>query len=94
MNPLVSLRTALRALVKNKLRSLLAMLGIVIAVAAVVATVAIGQGAEAKVANQMASLGTNLLVVQGGSMANHGVATGAGATQNLTRDDATAVERE
>jgi putative ABC transport system permease protein len=94
MNPLVSLRTALRALVKNKLRSMLAMLGIVIAVSAVVATVAIGQGAEAKVANQMASLGTNLLVVQGGSLANHGVATGAGATQNLTRDDATAVERE
>jgi putative ABC transport system permease protein len=94
MNPLMSLRTALRALVKNKLRSLLAMLGIVIAVAAVVATVAIGQGAEAKVANQMASLGTNLLVVQGGSLSNHGVATGAGATQNLSRDDATAVERE
>jgi putative ABC transport system permease protein len=94
MNPLVSLRTALRALVKNKLRSMLAMLGIVIAVAAVVATVAIGQGAEAKVASQMASLGTNLLVVQPGSMGNHGVATGAGATQTLTRDDATAIERE
>src|SRR4051794_28708561 len=94
VNFLASLRTALRALRKNKLRSLLAMLGIVIAVAAVVATVAIGQGAEAKVANQMASLGTNLLVVQGGSIANHGVATGAGATQNLTRDDATAIERE
>ncbi len=94
MNILASLRTALRALRKNKLRSLLAMLGIVIAVAAVVATVSIGQGAQAKVAAQMASLGSNLLMVVPGSIAAHGVATGAGATQNLTRDDATAIERE
>jgi putative ABC transport system permease protein len=89
-----SLRTALRALRKNKLRSLLAMLGIVIAVGAVVATVAIGQGAQAKVAQQMESLGTNLLMVLPGSIAMHGVATGSGATQNLTRDDATAIERD
>src|SRR5436309_6746686 len=94
MNLFASLRTALRALRKNKLRSLLAMLGIVIAVAAVVATVSIGQGAQAKVAAQMESLGTNLLMVLPGSMAMHGVATGSGATQNLTRDDATAIERE
>src|SRR5438309_10964618 len=94
MNVLASLRTALRALRKNKLRSLLAMLGIVIAVGAVVATVAIGQGAQAKVAAQMASLGSNLLMVVPGSIASHGVATGAGATQNLTRDDANAIEKE
>jgi len=75
MNALASLRTALRALTKNKLRSMLAMLGIVIAVSAVVATVAIGQGAQAKVAQQMESLGSNLLMVLPGSMANHGVAT-------------------
>jgi putative ABC transport system permease protein len=94
MNLFASLRTALRALRKNKLRSLLAMLGIVIAVSAVVATVAIGQGAQAKVAQQMESLGTNLLMVLPGSIAMHGVATGAGATQTLNRDDVTAVERE
>ncbi|HZX94539.1 MAG TPA: ABC transporter permease [Myxococcales bacterium] len=94
MNLNASLRTALRALRKNKLRSLLAMLGIVIAVGAVVATVAIGQGAQAKVAQQMESLGTNLLMVLPGSIAMHGVATGSGATQNLTRDDATAIERD
>jgi putative ABC transport system permease protein len=94
MNALASLRTALRALTKNKLRSMLAMLGIVIAVSAVVATVAIGQGAQAKVAQQMESLGSNLLMVLPGSMANHGVATGTGAQQSLTRDDATAIERE
>jgi putative ABC transport system permease protein len=84
----------LRALRKNKLRSLLAMLGIVIAVGAVVATVSIGQGAQAKVATQMESLGTNLLMVLPGSIAMHGVSTGSGATQNLTRDDAAAIERE
>jgi putative ABC transport system permease protein len=94
MNAAASLRTALRALGKNKLRSLLAALGIVIAVAAVMATVSIGQGAQAKVAEQMESLGANLLMVLPGSIAMHGVATGSGATQNLTRDDATAIERE
>ena len=94
MNALASLRTALRALRKNKLRSLLAMLGIVIAVAAVMATVSIGQGAQAKVAQQMESLGSNLLMILPGSIAMHGVATGSGATQNLTRDDAMAIEHE
>src|SRR2546427_6749490 len=94
MNAAASLRTALRALRKNKLRSLLAMLGIVIAVAAVMATVSIGQGAQAKVAQQMESLGSNLLMVLPGSIAMHGVATGSGATQTLTRDDAAAIEKE
>jgi len=94
VNAAASLRTALRALRKYKLRSLLAMLGIVIAVAAVMATVSIGQGAQAKVAEQMESLGANLLMILPGSIASHGVATGTGATQNLTRDDATAIERE
>ena len=94
MNVLAATRTALRALRKNKLRSFLAALGIVIAVAAVVATVAIGQGAQAKVAAQMASLGSNLLMIMPGSISQHGAATGSGATQNLTRDDAQAIEKE
>src|SRR5437879_6785198 len=94
MNVLAATRTALHALRKNKLRSFLAALGIVIAVAAVVATVAIGQGAQAKVAAQMASLGSNMLMIQPGSMMQRGAATGAGATQNLTRDDAQAIEKE
>src|ERR671930_933290 len=94
MNPLSSVRTALVAIRRNKLRSALAALGIIIAVAAVVATVALGQGARAKVAQQMASLGSNLLMVVPGSMMTRGAATGAGATQTLTVDDARAVERE
>jgi putative ABC transport system permease protein len=94
MTLLPALRTALRALRRNKLRSALAMLGIIIAVAAVVATVSLGQGARAKVAQQMASLGANLLMVVPGSMNKGGAATGAGATQTLTVDDARAIERE
>src|SRR5437868_15451430 len=94
MNILAALKTALRALRKNKLHSFLAALGIVIAVAAVVATVAIGQGAQAKVAAQMASLGSNMLMIQPGSMMQRGAATGAGATQNLPRDDAQAIQNE
>jgi putative ABC transport system permease protein len=94
VNLLPALRTALRALRRNKLRSALAMLGIIIAVAAVVSTVSLGQGARAKVAKQMASLGSNLLMVVPGSMMNRGAATGAGATQTLTLDDGRAVERE
>ncbi|HET9595252.1 MAG TPA: ABC transporter permease [Anaeromyxobacteraceae bacterium] len=94
MNLLPSLRTALRALRRNKLRSALAMLGIVIAVAAVVSTVALGQGARAKVASQMASLGSNLLMVVPGAMMSHGASTGAGATQTLVVDDGRAVEKE
>jgi len=94
MNILASLRTALRALRKNKLRSLLAMLGIVIAVGAVVSTVSIGEGAKAKVASQMASLGANLLMIQPGAMQRGGVSSGAGAGQSLTRDDGAAIEKE
>src|SRR5256885_7933089 len=84
MNFGASLRTAVRALRKNKLRSLLAALGIVIAVAAVMATVSIGQGAQAKVAEQMESLGANLLMVLPGSIAMHGVATRSGAAPEPT----------
>ena len=94
MTLLASLRMALRALVRNKLRSFLAILGIIIAVAAVVATVSIGQGAQAKVARQMASLGSNLLIVLPGSMMMHGAATGTGAAQTLSIDDARAIGRE
>jgi len=94
MNVFASSRTALRALLKNKLRSVLAMVGIIIAVAAVVAVVAIGQGAKQQVADSMASLGSNLLMVLPGSISSKGVATGSGATQNLTRADGEAIAKE
>ena len=94
MNFLASLRTAVRALRRNALRSFLAVLGIVIAVAAVVAVVALGEGAKAKVASQMASIGANLLMILPGSMNQRGVASGAGAVQTLTLEDARAIERD
>jgi putative ABC transport system permease protein len=94
VNVVASSRTALRALLKNKLRSVLAMVGIIIAVAAVVAVVAIGQGAKQQVADSMASLGSNLLIVLPGSISSKGVATGSGATQNLTRADGESIAKE
>lgn len=89
-----AVRTAWRALLKNALRSFLATLGIMIAVAAVVGTVALGQGARAKVAQQMASLGTNLLSVSPGAGNMRGVSSAAGTGHTLTIDDGLAIERE
>jgi putative ABC transport system permease protein len=89
-----AVRTALRALVRNALRSALAMLGIVIAVAAVVATVAIGDGAQAKMSAQMATLGANLLMITPGGMTRGGVSTGAGGYATLLREDGAAIEKE
>jgi putative ABC transport system permease protein len=94
VNALASVRTALIAVRRNKLRSALAALGIIIAVAAVVATVALGEGAKAKVAQQMASLGSNMLTVSPGAVSAKGVSTGTGATQTLTLEDARAIEKD
>jgi putative ABC transport system permease protein len=94
MNVAASARTAIRAVRRNKLRSGLAVVGIVIAVAAVVATVALGAGAKVKVAQEMASLGLNMLTVSPGAVSSHGTSSGAGGAQTLTLDDAQAIERE
>src|SRR5580692_6556247 len=78
---------ALRALIRNKARSLLTMLGIVIGVAAVIVTVAIGSGARTSVTNSINSLGSNLIVVQPGSVTQSGARTGFGGASSLTPDD-------
>ncbi|HEX5085441.1 MAG TPA: ABC transporter permease [Blastocatellia bacterium] len=90
------LRIAFRALARNKARSALTMLGIVIGVAAVIAMVSIGQGAQASVQAQIASVGTNLLFVGAGSQNVGGVRSGTGATSlnTLTVDDIEAIRRE
>jgi len=88
------LKIALRALARNKARSVLTMLGIVIGVAAVIAMVSLGQGAQEQVAQQIASMGTNLLVVQAGSQNSGGVRGGAGTTTTLTPEDVAAILRE
>ncbi len=88
------LLSAFRALQRNKMRSFLTMLGIIIGVGAVIAMLAVGQGAEYSVKEQIASLGTNVLMVYPGSQQQSGVRTGAGSAVTLTEDDATAIARE
>jgi len=91
MNPREIIRVALRALARNKLRTILTMLGIIIGVGAVICTVAIGQGASQQVQQQIQSLGTNVIMVFAGSVNTGGVRMGNGATKTLTADDAQAV---
>jgi putative ABC transport system permease protein len=88
------LLSAFRALRRNKMRSFLTMLGIIIGVAAVIAMLAIGQGAEFSVEQQITSLGTNVLIVLPGSQSTSGLRQGAGTMTNLTEDDALAIQRE
>src|SRR5438093_13613865 len=88
------LRIAFDALLRNKLRSLLTMLGIIIGVVAVIAVVAIGQGAQASVDAQISSLGTNVLMLFPGTSSKGGVMVGAGSNTTLTEDDGQAVREE
>jgi putative ABC transport system permease protein len=90
------IRVAFRALVRNKMRAALTMLGIIIGVAAVIAMVSIGQGASASVQAQIESIGTNLLFVSAGAQNVGGVRSGTGdsGTNTLTVEDLDAVKRE
>ncbi len=84
-------RQASRALLANKVRTGLSMLGILIGVAAVIAMLALGRGAQKSIEARLASMGSNLLAVRPGSRSPGGVATGAGATARFTREDADAI---
>jgi macrolide transport system ATP-binding/permease protein len=88
------LSAAVQAIGRNKLRSALTMLGVFIGVAALIAMVAVGQGANAAVREQIESLGTNLLVVVPGATTSGGVRSGAGSAQSLTVVDAEAIRRD
>src|SRR6476660_3713914 len=94
MDLLSTLRIAFRALARNKMRSILTMLGIIIGVGAVIAMVGIGQGAGQKVQSQIANLGSNMLFVSSGSMNRGGLNLGWGATKTLVRADVAAIVRE
>jgi putative ABC transport system permease protein len=83
--------SALAALRANKGRSVLTTLGIIIGVAAVIAIVALGEGASASVSNQLAGLGTNLLTIMPGSTRSGGAAAGAGSATTLKAEDAQAI---
>ena len=89
-----SARIAVPALRVNKLRSALTMLGIVIGVGAVITMVAVGAGAQARVAEQIQSLGSNMIIVLSGSILSGGVRLGSGSQLTITEDDAWAIQRE
>jgi len=94
MDLLSTLRVALRALARNKMRSILTMLGIIIGVGAVIAMVGIGQGAAQTVQQQLANLGSNMLFVSSGSRNFGGLRLGWGNTKTLVREDVTAMLKE
>ena len=94
MNALAALRSAWRALATNLMRSMLTMLGIIIGVAAVITTIAIGSGAQQRVAEQIKGLGSNVMLVLPGARTSGGVRLGAQTGQGLTEEDAAAIARE
>jgi putative ABC transport system permease protein len=88
------LRVAVRALLRNKMRSFLTTLGVIIGVSAVIAMVAIGEGAKARVEEAFASMGSNLLVVLSGTTTASGAHGGFGSMPTLTWDDLKAIRSE
>jgi macrolide transport system ATP-binding/permease protein len=91
---LMVMSAAVQAIRRNKLRSALTMLGVFIGVAALIAMVAVGQGANTAVREQIESLGTNLLVVVPGATTSSGVRAGVGSASTLTVSDADAIRRD
>jgi putative ABC transport system permease protein len=89
-----TLKVALAALRTNKLRSALTMLGIIIGVGAVIAMVGVGSGAQARVEDQIKSLGSNLIIAMSGSFTAGGVRMGHGSQPTISEDDAYAIQRE
>ncbi|HOG11895.1 MAG: ABC transporter permease [Smithellaceae bacterium] len=94
INFLSTAKISLRALRANKMRSALTMLGIIIGVAAVITMLAVGRGASNKISEQIATVGSNLIIVLPGSTTASGIRLGSGAFQNLTRADAEAIRQE
>ncbi len=94
MNLPMTFRIAFQALGRNKMRSGLTMLGIIIGVGAVIAMIAIGSGAKARIQEQIASMGSNLLIILSGSATSGGMRWGSGSVPTLTVDDAKAIAAE
>jgi putative ABC transport system permease protein len=94
MRVINTIKVALRALRRNKMRSILTALGIIIGVGAVIAMVSIGNGAKAQVEAQVASLGENVITVFPGSFTTGGMRSGWGSASTLTIEDAEGIRRE
>jgi putative ABC transport system permease protein len=94
MRYLAIIKIAFRALRRNKMRTVLTMLGIIIGVGAVIAMVALGRAAKAQIAERIAALGQNVIVVFSGSVNRNGVRSGFGGAGTLTVEDALAIQNE
>ncbi len=94
MDFLQTLKIALRALRTNKMRSFLTMLGIIIGIAAVIAMMAVGSGASYVISQQIASIGSNIILILPGSTTSGGLRSGFGGAQTLTGDDVKAIMNE
>src|SRR4029077_19315338 len=93
MSVLMVFRIALKALGRNKLRTALTMLGMIIGVGAVITMVALGTGAQTSIETQIQSTGTNMIIVSAGNFLQGGVRLGQGNASTLTPDDAAAISR-
>ena len=93
MSFLIILRIALKALSRNKMRTALTMLGMIIGVAAVITMVALGTGAQTSIEAQIQSAGTNMIMVSAGNFSQGGVRQGQGNASTLTPDDAVSISR-
>jgi len=87
-------KISLRSLWANKMRSGLAILGVIIGVGAVITMIAVGRGASLQIESHISSMGSNILVIVPGTTTSGGVRMGAGTQQSLSLDDATAIEKE
>ena len=91
MNLIAGLKISCRALLKNKIRSLLTMLGIIIGVSAVIVMVGIGQGARISITDKIAGMGSNMLHIESGSLTRGGIRGGWGSISTLTPEDAVSI---
>jgi len=94
LEPTEAVRMALRAMGRNKMRTALTMLGVIIGVAAVICTVAIGEGASERIQTEISNMGSNMVWIEAGGRNVQGARTGNGATKTLTLGDATAIAEQ
>src|ERR671937_2430140 len=93
MSILMTLRIALKALSRNKMRTILTMLGMIIGVGAVITMVALGRGAQTTIEEQVKAAGTNMITVNAGNFSQGGVRQGQGMSTTLTAEDAAALRQ-
>lgn len=94
MKSIVLIKISLQSILKNKMRSLLTMLGIIIGVTAVIVMVSIGEGAQRQIETQINNLGTNMIIITPGSSQQRGVSRGAGTSNSLTLRDMEKLKQE